>query len=77
MRGDDYAAKTANKPIEMLLKHRHGGHDARLTAGRECVKVHVGRDEGGDKFGVRSRSRTTAADGIGHEVNLRTYERRA
>ena len=51
-RNDEIRADVALVLEEVLLQHRHAGHDARFAARREGVQFEVGGDEGGGEFGV-------------------------
>ena len=56
--------------VEMLLEHGHRCDHVRLSARRECMELHVGRDHRGDELGVRGRPGAATADGLGDVVNL-------
>lgn len=58
--------------VKHLFKHGHGSDDPWLPAGREGVKLHIGRDEGSCELGVCSGAGATTSNTICDEVNLRT-----
>ena len=57
---------------QSLLQHCHCCNDAWLTTGVEFVKLHVGRDELSDEFGVCSCTGTAATNVVGDVVDLFT-----
>jgi hypothetical protein len=59
-------------PEEVLLEHRHDGHDARLAAGGEGVEFEVGGDQGGGEFSVGGGAGARAPDLGGDEVEFFT-----
>jgi len=56
--------------VETLFEHRHGRDHAGLSACRERVQLHVGRDQGGDELGISGGPRAATANVVGDEVYL-------
>lgn len=64
---DEVRADVALVAEEVLLEHRHDGHDAGFAAGGEGVQFEVGGDEGGGEFGVGGCAGARAPD-LGGDV---------
>ena len=66
-RDDKVGANMALIAEKVLLKHRHAGHDARLTACGEGVEFEIRGDDGGCEFGVGGCTRSCTPD-VGGDV---------